>query len=80
MVFNAGKLSSFSVYTLFFLFFSSSGAVRGFAFISFGGGLLTLDFDDEEPPPDDFPLLPAPVGLEVLPAGGFTGAMSVQVV
>lgn len=75
-MFNAGKLSSFSVYSRLFFFFCNSGAERGFAFISFGGGRLVLDFDDE--PPDGFPLLPEPLEVAVLPAEGFTGAMIVE--
>lgn len=55
MVFNLGRSSSSSVYSLFFFFFSCSGAVRALDFTSCGGGRLALFFllglvtrDDEE--------------------------------
>jgi hypothetical protein len=75
MVFKAGKSNSFSVYTRFFFLRWSSGAVRGLAFISLGGGRLTLDFETRDEDPDDFPLLPAPPDFDVLPAEGLVGAI-----
>ena len=49
--------------------------MRGFAFISFGGGRLNLVFESRDEGPDGFPLLPEPPGLEVLPAEGLVGAI-----